>query len=108
METNDWNVGTVIWVAFAVLLLWGLLAALWDWATGVASTWGTGSGAGQARRPAAPEHTPLAEIQDSLAGSEGENPWAATGFGPAGDPKIWCGTCAGSPVGVDRGPRGAV
>ena len=24
------------------------------------------------------------------------NPWAETGFGPMGDPKMWCGTCAGS------------
>ena len=31
MEAGTWNVGTVVWVAFGVLLLWGLAAALWSW-----------------------------------------------------------------------------
>ena len=30
------------------------------------------------------------------------NPWAETGFGPMGHPKMWCGTCAG---GDQRGSR---
>lgn len=90
-KAGTWNVGTIVWVAFGVLLLWGLAAALWDWLLDLPAT--------VAERRAERLRTPPRSMEPVGATEQAHeddrpNPWAETGFGPLGDPKIWCGTCA--------------
>lgn len=96
-EQGTWNLGTIVWLVFGVLLVWGLLAALWEWLADLPTT--VRDCNDSRRRRAASRYGPE-EPDEEPVDTAGEhvrreyNWWAETGYGPAGDPKLWCGTCA--------------
>lgn len=96
-EPGTWNLGTIVWLAFGVLLAWGLLAALWEWLADLPTTVRDWSDARRRRAasgygPEEPDAEPADTSSEHVRLEH--NLWSETGYGPAGDPKLWCGTCA--------------